>query len=714
MVARLAAIAEAGDKVSLQQSSTMVYGTNQPHLIPVLRQLIAKAATPVDRYALRTQVAMQLLQAGQSKEALQEFEALQAALAELPESSVPAAQKAQEAVALQGAIGISALRLGEQENCIANHRASSCLFPIGPDGVHGLQSGARRAIEAFTRRLTAQPGNLGVAWLLNLAYMTVGEYPDRVPARWRISADVFRSEYDIKRFPDVATATGVDTIGLAGGSIIEDFDADGDLDIVASSWGLRDQLRYFSNDGSGRFIDRTEEAGLLGQTGGINLTHADYDNDGRPDVLVIRGGWLREAGLHPESLLRNLGNGTFEDVTEAAGLLSLHPTHTAAWADYDNDGHLDLFAGHEDWGTRTHPVQLFRNNGDGTFTDRAAALGLGVLGVVKGAAWGDYNNDRRPDLYIARFGAPNLLFRNDGTRLTDVTTAAGVTGPGHSFPTWFFDYNNDGWLDLFVGGFDESSVDAVAALYLGTKRPQGTPRLYRNKGDGTFEDVTIPAKLDRVLLAMGANFGDLDNDGFLDLYVGTGAPDLTTLLPNRMFRNDGGRAFQDVTTSGGFGHLQKGHGIAFGDLDNDGDQDIYEVIGGWFSGDTYQNVLFENPGHGNHWITMMLEGTRSNRMALGARLKIRVAAPRGPRTIHAVVSTGGSYGSSSIQQEIGLGDATAIEEIEVTWPTTRQTQVFRGVAMDQFIRIREGEAAITRLVRKPFTLNGSASHVHPQ
>ena len=133
---------------------------------------------------------------------------------------------------------------------------------------------------------------------------------------------------------------------------------------------------------------------------------------------------------------------------------------------------------------------------------------------------------------------------------------------------------------------------------------------------------------------MGANFGDLDNDGFLDIYVGTGAPDLTTLLPNRMFRNAGGQFFQDVTTSGGFGHLQKGHGVSFGDLDNDGDQDIYEVIGGWFSGDTYQNVLFENPGHGNHWITISVEGTRTNRMALGARLRIRVAAPRGPRTIH--------------------------------------------------------------------------------
>ena len=161
-------------------------------------------------------------------------------------------------------------------------------------------------------------------------------------------------------------------------------------------------------------------------------------------------------------------------------------------------------------------------------------------------------------------------------------------------------------------------------------------------------------------------------------------------------------------------HLQKGHGVSFGDLDNDGDQDIYEVIGGWFSGDSYQNVLFENPGHENRWITIAMEGTRSNRMALGARLKVRVATPRGPRDVYATVSTGGSYGGSSLQQEIGLGDATSIEAVEVMWPITGQTQVFRDVAMDQFIRIREGEATVTRLQRKPFRLNGSSSHEHPR
>ena len=704
MAARLAAIADHAETVKVDEAVNMVFGTNQPWLIPVLRQMAAQARDSMERYGLRLRLAAQLLQAGASKDALQELESLQGAIVEMPPTLASTEQKAQETTRLQGAIGLAALRLGEQENCLLNHGASSCVFPIERAGVHQVQTGARRAIEAFSKRLIGDPRNLGTEWLLNIAYMAVGEYPQKVPPQWLIAPAVFASDYDIKRFTDVAMHAGVDTTGLAGGSVMEDFDGDGFEDLMVSSWGLRDQLRFYRSDGKGHFEDRTKAAGLLGELGGINLTHADYNNDGYPDVFVMRGGWLREAGLHPNSLLRNNGDGSFEDVTEAAGLLSFHPTHTAAWGDFNNDGLLDLFVGNEDWGTGTHPVQLFQNNGDGTFTDRAAELGFGVLGVVKGVAWGDYNNDGHLDLYVSRFGQTNLLFRNDGKRFRDVTAEAGVGEPIKSFPTWFFDYDNDGWLDLFVGGFDEASVDAVAALYLGGRRPEGTPRLYHNNGNGTFRDVTIEAKLDRVLLAMGANFGDLDNDGFLDLYVGTGAPDLNTLMPNRMFRNAGGKFFQDVTTSGGFGHLQKGHGISFGDLDNDGDQDVYEVMGGWFSGDTYQNVLYENPGHGNHWITIVPEGTRSNRMGIGARVKVRVTTPHGPRDIYATVSSGGSYGSSTLQQEIGLGDAASIEAIEVKWPVTGKTQIFRGVAMDQFVRIREDDASVTRLKRTRFAL----------
>ena len=706
MVDRLAAFAERAEAVTTEQSASTVFGINRPQLIPVLRSRANAALNldPMERYRLRTRLAAELLQSGASEDALAELESLLAAIAEMPASLASAEQKADETASLQGAIGLAALRLGEQQNCVSNHAASSCLFPIDSSGVHHLETGARRAIEAFSTRLTADPRHLDTSWLLNIAYMAVGEYPDAVPQEWLISPDIFASDYDITRFTDVAIGAGVDTIGLAGGSVMEDFDGDGFQDLMASSWGLRDQLRFYRNDGTGGFEDRTNAAGLLGQVGGINLTHADYDNDGYADLFVMRGGWRAEEGLHPNSLLRNNGDGTFDDVTDAVGLLSFHPTHTAAWGDFNNDGWLDLFVGNEDWGTGTHPVQLFQSDGDGTFTDRARELGLGVLGVVKGAAWGDYDNDGRLDLYVSRFGDANLLFRNDTTGFTEVTAAAGVAEPNLSFPTWFFDYDNDGWLDLFVGGFDESGAEAVAALYLGTPRPDGVPRLYHNSGDGTFRNVTTEARLDRVLLAMGANFGDLDNDGWLDLYVGTGEPNLNALVPNRMFRNADGQVFQDVTTSGGFGHLQKGHGISFGDLDNDGDQDIFEVMGGWFTGDGYQNVLYENPGHGNRWITISLIGTESNRMGMGARVRVRVATPNGSRDIYRQVSTGGSFGASTLQQEIGLGDATSIEVIEVTWPASDTTQLFRDAAtdqvMDQFVQITEGDDLLTPAPRR--------------
>jgi hypothetical protein len=176
-------------------------------------------------------------------------------------------------------------------------------------------------------------------------------------------------------------------------------------------------------------------------------------------------------------------------------------------------------------------------------------------------------------------------------------------------------------------------------------------------------------------------------------------------MPNVMFRNDRGRAFQDVTTSGGFGHLQKGHGVSFGDVDGDGDQDVYTVMGGWYSGDGFPNALFENPGHGNHWITLRLEGVRSNRAAIGARIKVTTRTASGERDIHRVVGTGGSFGSSSLQQEIGLGRALTIRALEVRWPTSGAVQVFRDVPMDRVLRIREGADRWTAVASEPFSVS---------
>ena len=677
--------------------------------------------TPGQIAAARYKYAYELLHAGESAAAVREFETLRKFIAEGKVNLTP-----DKLALVRLNTMVSYLRLGEQDNCLLNHTTASCIMPIQPGGFHKIERGSRGAIELLMEQLREDPNDLRAGWLLNLAYMTLGEHPDKVPGKFLISPKVFDSEYDIKRFPDIARNVGLDLNDLAGSVVMDDFDNDGNLDLMISAMGLRDQLRFFHNNGDGTFTERTEEAGLMGEWGGLNMVQADYNNDGFIDVLVLRGAWFEKQGHHPKSLLRNNGNGTFDDVTEEAGLLSFHPTQTATWFDFNNDGWIDVFIGHETTPGDTNRCELYRNNGDGTFTECALEAGIDALGLIKAVHSGDYNNDGWPDLYISSRGQGNHLYRNDGPqspdrspkgkwKFTDVTKELDVGAPTFSFPAWFFDYDNDGWLDIFVSGYGVKSVGSVAADYLGLPHGAERPRLYHNNGNGTFTDVTKSAGLYRVLLAMSANFGDLDNDGYLDMFLGTGAPDLTMLVPKRMMRNDGGKRFQDVTTSGGFGNVQKGHGIAFGDLDNDGDQDIYMSIGGAYEGDVYFNALYENPGHGNGWLKLKLVGVKSNRAAIGARIKVTVEGPEGKRAIHKTVNSGGSFGCSPLRQEIGLGKATSIPEVEIWWPTSGTRQVFNDLQPNHCYQIREGEKSATVVELKSFKFSSSAmDHHHHQ
>ena len=683
-----------------------------------LGESMAAATDPAEQIKYVLPLANSLLRSGRTEEAIQQYENFERLLKtnNVPVSSALATQ-------LRTALGMSYLRWGELENCLHNHNADSCIFPIRDGGIHQRERGSRGAISYFTPQLELFPGDLRARWLLNIAYMTLGEYPDKVPPQWLIDPRYFASGYDIKRFPDVAGPLGLDVDDLAGGVVEEDLDRDGFLDLMVSSQGLASQLRYFRNNGDGTFTQLTEEAGLTGLVGGLNMIHGDFNNDGYADVLVLRGGWLNSQGRYPMSLLRNNRDNTFTDVTEEAGLLRFRPTQAAVWFDYDGDGRLDLFVGPESEGVEQHPCELFRNNGDGTFTDIAAESGVAILGYVKAVVSADYNNDGRPDLYLSRRDAGNHLLRNDGPsgasagghavwKFTDVTKEAGVAEPYRSFSTWFFDYDNDGWSDIFVGGYFIQDVGDIAADVLGLPHAADRARLFRNRGDGTFADVTKEAGLYQVLQMMGCNFGDLDNDGWLDFYAGTGDPEFTTLIPSRMFRNDGGKRFQDVTTSGGFGQLQKGHGIAFGDLDNDGDQDVYSVVGGAITVDNYHNQLFANPGHGNHWLKLDLEGVKSNRVAIGARLKVVTRGPGGERTVHRTVGSGGSFGSSTFRQEIGLADATEVVRVEIFWPATGQTQVLTGLEPDHAYHVREDGTTATPVTLRTFDLSAAAGGGH--
>jgi hypothetical protein len=283
-----------------------------------------------------------------------------------------------------------------------------------------------------------------------------------------------------------------------------------------------------------------------------------------------------------------------------------------------------------------------------------------------------------------------------------------VSEPYFSFTTWLFDYDNDGWLDLLVVT-DVPTVEEQPREYLGLPALGETLRVYHNRGDGSFEDATRPLGLARVIPTMGANFGDIDNDGWLDFYLGTGAPSYATLMPNRMFRNKGGKAFVDVTQATGTGHLQKGHGVAFADLDNDGDDDVFASLGGAFLGDKYQDALFENPGHGNDWLAIRLVGTRSNRAAIGAR--VRVVLDEGGRETHRYrsVTSGGSFGASPLMQHLGLGPRARLKRVEVEWPTSRVAQVLEGVPVNAWIEVVEGKPGFKRLKRPRFRLGGGPS-----
>lgn len=652
---------------------------NSQRIVSIQNRILSSRAQNI-RLSLTGQLAEDLLNAGRTEEALQAY----SEYSQIAQKYYPAFYEQELRWITDKKIAMCYLRLGEQQNCCANNNTDSCLLPIRGAGIHSRQFGSREGAMRLVHLLEEAPNDVGARWSLNLAYMTLGEYPNRVPARWLIPPDAFQSEANMPRFPNVAPEKGLALNGLAGGCVMEDFDGDGWLDLMVARCGVGDQLRFFHNNGDGTFTERTKETGLTGEVGGINLLQADYNNDGFVDLLVLRG-----VGL-PTSLLRNNGDGTFDDVTEQAGLRGAS-SQTAVWFDYDGDGYLDLFVG----GTATRPCALYRNNGNGTFTECAAAVGLALLGNIKAVISIDYDNDGRPDLFISRFGQRCILMHNEGSRglfgwrFTDVTTAAGLTAPSQNSACVAFDFDNDGWDDIFL--LRGSTNAAVAADYLGLPRTGPPAKLFRNLHNGAFEDVSRPAHLDRVLMGQAVNYGDIDNDGDLDLYVGTGGPALSDLVPKRMFRNVDGKYFQDVTTAGDFGHLQKGNAISFGDLMNDGQQDVYEVMGGVYAGDTAHNTLYWNPGNHNHWITLQLEGVRTNRSAIGAQIKVTVSRASGPRTLYRTVRSGGSWGASPLRQEIGLGQANAIQTVKVIWPASHTTQVFKGLQMNRIYKIREGD-----------------------
>ena len=599
--------------------------------------------------------------------------------------------------------GLALLRLGEDLNCVDHATSRSCIYPIQGEGIHEISGPSEHAMRIFDDLLRQEPGDLTARWLRHIAAMTAGAETDG-----QFAEDVVM---DVPYFRNRGADLGIDAFDLAGGSMVDDFDNDGDLDIISSSSHPRGTMKYYRRLDDGTFENIAGRANLEEQWAGLNGMTVDYDNDGWLDLFVLRGAWLMADGHIRNSLLKNRGDGTFEDVTHAAGVVAALPTQAAVWADFDNDGDVDLFIGNETMRDvpPAAPVydgsgfasNFYRNDGDGSFTDVARAIGVTNDRYTKGVAAGDYDNDGDIDLYVSNLG-PNRLYENrgDGT-FVDVAPRLGLTGPNDSFVPWFFDYDNDGWLDLFVAAFD-ARVPDVARDRMGGRFAATVPALYRNRGDGTFEDIATALGLDHAYMPMGANFGDIDNDGYLDIYLGTGRPGLENIVPNVMLKNDGGERFVDVTTPGGFGHLQKGHGIAFADIDQDGDDDIYQQLGGFFPVDRYGNALYENPGNEHHFLLLKLRGVDTNRFGFGTRIAVTTDGPGGPRTFHRAHGSVSSFGGSPISRlSIGLGDATRITSVVVEWPVSGTTTRLDGVDLDSFIEVVEGEDTFRELPFEP-------------
>ena len=431
------------------------------------------------------------------------------------------------------------------------------------------------AVEYFLKYLKDKPDDLEVMWQLNLAYLALGEYPSGVPSEYRITAPAeFDPAESIGRFEDVAKAAGLDLKQVAGGMLVEDLENNGLLDVLTSGYDACDHMHYFHNNGDGTFADWSDRSGMSKIPAGENYLQADFNNDGCMDVLILRGGWQNP---FPLSLMKNNCDGTFTDVTQQAGLGDLFATQTAVWADIDNDGWIDLFVGNE-----KGPSQLYRNKGDGTFENISKTAGIDRSAFTKAVVSADYDGDGYPDFFVSNLSGKNFLYHNNGNNtFTEVAAKAGVAQSYASFAAWFFDYDNDGWPDLFVTS-DYSSIDETMRTYMKLPHNASPLKLYKNMRDGTFQDVTTKVGLDKVYMPMGANFGDVDDDGFLDIYLGTGSGEYASLVPNVLLRNKAGKTFVDITASSGTGELHKTHGISFADLENRGHQDIVVEMGALF------------------------------------------------------------------------------------------------------------------------------------
>ena len=452
-------------------------------------------------------------------------------------------------------------------------------------------------------------------------------------------------------FSKINSGEIVTDIGYSQGCVWGDYNNDGNLDLfVTNGWGTDNNLLYYNN-GDGTFSKVTNGAIVNDGGNSFGCTWGDYDNDGYIDLFV--------ANVNSENnfLYHNNGDGTFEKITTGDMVSDNGWSFGCAWGDYDNDGYLDLFvANYQD-----QKNFLYHNSGDGTFVKINSGEIATDSGSSQGCAWADYDNDGYLDLFVVNKGKNLLYHNNQNGTFTKITTGDIVEDNENSFGCSWGDYDNDGYLDLFVANW------------------AGTNSLYKNKGDGTFLKITSGEIVKDHSNSEGSSWGDYDNDGYLDIYV-------TNDGDNSLYKNNGDGTFHKIQDINIVADGANSNGATWIDFDNDGDLDLFIANGG-----NQSNLLYMNSGNSNNWINIKCVGLNSNASAIGTRVLLKVQRCDGAKWLMQEISaqTGGGYGGqNSMNLEFGLGEAVSVDSIVVKWLSGKVCN-FANVSANVFLTISE-------------------------
>jgi hypothetical protein len=526
------------------------------------------------------------------------------------------------------------------------------------------------------------------------------------------------------QFEDISFDAGVADVAVnSSGPSFIDYDNDGDIDIYVNTeyHGENQGNRLFENDGSGYFIDVAVERGVDNKYAlGRGASWGDYDNDGDMDLIVSNLPSSGGTKIPPTTLFKNLlietGSANFRNATIESNLFRANVKEDreiggigntgagVAWADYDNDGDLDLY-----WKCADYDIDnaLFRNNGDGTFTDVTEEAGAGIIDLVAEAGsqgspnWTDVNQDGWIDLLVTNEGSEKILFLNQEngtfkniTRSFRAPSGTVFLNPGNANGACIGDIDNDGDMDIFLPTADQSN-----RLYIS---------LLSDTGSLSYKDISLSSGIDHKSGARGCTMGDFDNDGLIDIYVNNGGLQNTLIndvinLPifvqfyiaiepayNKLFQNNGDLTFSDVTKTSGTEVLGIGSGVGNADLDDDGFLDLFLTNRTFYNSDKQitesdRNYLLRNKGNGNNWIKIELTGTKSNTNAYGARVKVMAGESIQYRE-H--TSAHGYNSANDYRLHFGLANEESIDSIEIIWPSGER-QLLTDIAVNQTLSIEE-------------------------